>query len=283
MKAQELLKDAIDIHIHIGPDPNRRRRVNAYEAAVQAREAGMRAIFLKSHDYITTPLTYTIQELVPEIEVYGGVTLDFEVGGLNPAVVEVAGKLSSKIVWMPTFSSRHDMQKRNINGKGITILDQNGTILPVVREILAGIKHYGMTLATGHLSTQEIFVLLDEAARVGIERTVITHPLSISFGPTASIDDQKRMVREGVFIEHCFIAAMPTSDRMDPQKIAQAIRTIGPEHCIMSTDFGQIFNPPPVEGMRMFIETMLRYDITEDEIITMVRKNPAKVLGLSEV
>ncbi len=283
METPELLKDAIDIHIHMGPDPNRRRRVNAYEAAIQAREANMRGIVLKSHDYITTPLTYTIQELVPEIEVYGGVTLDFEVGGLNPVVVEVAGKLASKIVWMPTFSSKNDKQKRNVEGEGITILAQNGTILPVVREILELIKHYGMTLATGHLSTQEIFALLDEAARTGIERIIITHPLSISFGPTASIDDQKRMIREGVFIEHCFIATMPTSDRMDPQKIAHAIRAIGPEHCIMSTDFGQIFNPPPVEGMRMFIETMLRYDITEDEIITMVKKNPAKVLGLAEI
>ena len=48
----------------------------------------------------------------------------------------------------------------------------------------------------------------------------------------------------------------------------------------MSTDFGQISNPVPVEGMRIFVETMLRYSITEDEIITMVRKNPALALGL---
>jgi imidazolonepropionase-like amidohydrolase len=281
METSKLIKGAIDIHIHAGPDPNRRRRVSAYEAVTQARDAGMRAIVLKSHDYITTPLAYTIQQFVPEIEVYGGLSLDFEVGGLNPAAVEVAGKLASKIVWMPTFSSKNDMQKRKVEGKGITILDQNGTILPVVKEILGLIKHFGMTLATGHLSTQEIFVLLDEAARTGIQRIIITHPMSLSFGPTASIEDQKRMIREGVFIEHCFIATMPTSDRIDPQKIAQAIRVVGPQHCIMSTDFGQIFNPPPVEGMRMFIETMLKYDITEDEIITMVKKNPARVLGLS--
>ena len=282
METIELMRDAIDIHIHTGPDPNRRRRVNAYEAAIQAREAGMRAIVLKSHEYVTTPLAYTIQALVPEIEIYGGISLDFEVGGLNPPAVEAAGKLKSKIVWMPTFSSRNDMQKQNINEKGITITDQSRKILPAVSEILKLIKDYGMVLATGHLSTHEIFVLLDEAKSIGIEHIIVTHPLSISVGPTASIDEQKRMIKEGVFIEHCFVATMPTSDRLDPKKIAQAIRAIGPKHCIMSTDFGQILNPPPVEGMRMFIETMLRYDITEDEITTMVRKNPAKVLGLSE-
>ncbi len=42
MDAPDLMKGSIDIHIHIGPDPLRRRRVTAYEAAIQAREAGMR-------------------------------------------------------------------------------------------------------------------------------------------------------------------------------------------------------------------------------------------------
>ena len=52
MDAPDLMKGSIDIHIHIGPDPLRRRRVTAYEAAIQARDAGMRGIILKSHHYI---------------------------------------------------------------------------------------------------------------------------------------------------------------------------------------------------------------------------------------
>ena len=280
MDACQLMKGAIDIHIHIGPDPNRRRRVTAYEAAIQAKEAGMRGIVLKSHDYITTPVTYLLQQMISGIELYGGLSLDFEIGGLNPHAVEMAGKIHTRVVWMPTFSSDWNMQLRKGEGKGITILAQAGRILPVVTEILELIKKYDMTLATGHLSTGEIFALLDETRRVGVKRTILTHPLSFSFGCRASLDEQKRMVGEGVYIEHCFIAAMPTSDRIDPQEIADAMRAVGPEHCIMSTDFGQIFNPVPVEGMRMYIETMLRCGITDEEIITMVRKNPAQALGL---
>jgi len=280
MGTAEILKGAIDIHIHIGPDPNRPRRVTAFEAAIQAKEAGMRGIVLKSHDYITTPVTYIIQQQVPGIELYGGLSLDFEVGGLNPSAVEMAGKIHTKMVWMPTFSSKSDHQKKKIEGKEITVLDQNGKILPVVTEILELIKKYDMTLATGHISTEEIFALLDGVRRVGVERTIITHPMSLSFGSRAPVEEQKKMIREGVFIEHCFIATMPTSDRIDPQRIADAMRAVGPEHCIMSTDFGQIFNPPPVEGMRMYIETMGRCGIKEEEIIAMVRKNPARALGL---
>jgi imidazolonepropionase-like amidohydrolase len=55
---------------------------------------------------------------------------------------------------------------------------------------------------------------------------------------------------------------------------------VGAEKCIMSTDLGQIWNPPPVEGMRMFIVTLIKYGISEKEIILMAKKNPAKLLGL---
>jgi imidazolonepropionase-like amidohydrolase len=48
----------------------------------------------------------------------------------------------------------------------------------------------------------------------------------------------------------------------------------------MSTDLGQIWNPLPVEGMRMFIVTLIKYGISEEEIILMAKKNPAKLLGL---
>ena len=280
MDTLELIKGAIDVHIHIPPDPNRRRRLTAYEAVIQAKEAGMRGIVLKSHDYVTTPVTYLLRQLVTGIEIFGGLALDEEVGGLNPSAVEMAGKIHTHIVWMPTFSSQCDMQKKKIPGKGLSILDSQGKILPVVTDILERIKKYDMTLATGHISTPEIFALLDEAQKIGIQRTIITHPISVSFGCSASLEEQKKMVRQGVFIEHCFIATMPTGDRIDPQRIADAMRAVGPENCIMSTDFGQIFNPPPVEGMRMYIETMLRCGITEEEIIKMVRKNPARALGL---
>ena len=282
MDVRELMKGAIDIHVHIPPDSNFRRRLNAYEVVTQAKEAGMRGVVIKSHDYITTPLSYTLQILIGGIEIYGSLALNYELGGLNPAAVTAAGKMGTKVVWMPTFSSKNDMQKKGLENRGITILDETGEILPVVTEILQIIKHYDMTLATGHLSTRETFKLIEEAKRVGIRRTIASHPMSRSLGADASLEDQKKMIREGVFIEHCFIVTMPTSDRLDPKKMGEAIRAVGPEHCIMSTDFGQIFNPPPVEGMRMFIETMLNCGITEDEIILMVRVNPAKALGLSK-
>ena len=63
-------------------------------------------------------------------------------------------------------------------------------------------------------------------------------------------------------------------------RIVEAIRAVGAEHCVMSTDLGQAFNPTPAEGMRMMIAYMLRCGITEKEMELMVKVNPAKLLGL---
>ena len=104
--------------------------------------------------------------------------------------------------------------------------------------------------------------------------------LAVGAGRSLSIEDQLKMVRPGVYFEHCFTGCMPHSDRMDPGNIVDAVRAVGPENCILSTDFGQITNPPPVEGMRMYIEMMLSLGINPDEITTMIKTNPAKALGL---
>jgi microsomal dipeptidase-like Zn-dependent dipeptidase len=68
-----------------------------------------------------------------------------------------------------------------------------------------------------------------------------------------------------------------------PENIAAAIQSVGTEHCVMSTDYGQKKNVPPVEGMRLFIAEMLRCGIAETAIETMVARNPRALLDMSSV
>ena len=68
--------------------------------------------------------------------------------------------------------------------------------------------------------------------------------------------------------------------RRDPKLMAEAIRVVGAERCILSTDLGQVYNPAPAEGMRMMIGYMLKCGLTEKEIELMVKTNPARLLGL---
>ena len=92
---------------------------------------------------------------------------------------------------------------------------------------------------------------------------------------------QQRLAKKGAFIEHCFANTMPFPDRIHPMKMVEAIKAVGAEHCIMSTDFGQVYNPAPTEGMRVAIATMLKCGLSENEMELLVKVNPAKLLGLS--
>jgi predicted metal-dependent phosphotriesterase family hydrolase len=110
---------------------------------------------------------------------------------------------------------------------------------------------------------------------------VITHPTDKEFAENHfTVDDLKELAAIGAFIEFTLVGMLPNEFCHDPAQIAQTIKTIGPEHCIVSTDLGQPQNPLPVEGMRLFIATLLHHGITQKEVELMIKSNPASLLDL---
>ena len=79
---------------------------------------------------------------------------------------------------------------------------------------------------------------------------------------------------------HTFVACMPAHDRLDPQRILEAIQEIGAEKTILSSDFGHDHNPPPFEGMRMAIHTLKRLGISQKEMDFMTKLNPGRLLDI---
>ena len=125
------LTGAADLHCHFGPDPHFKRSVDAFEAATEARAAGHRAVVLKSHSFPTASLAWSVGEHVDGIDVFGGICCDREIGGVNPAAVEVALRLGAKIVWLPTLSSRQDVvngiaEQLGIPGPGLVVTGDDG-------------------------------------------------------------------------------------------------------------------------------------------------------------
>lgn len=277
--ARKLLRGAIDFHVHTSPDPYRQRCVDAYSAALQAKELGMRALVLKSHDYPTTPVAQTVERLVKGIGVIGSLSLNYSVGGINPQAVEVSALMGAKVIWMPTFSSVPDRKRMKLDG-GICILEEDGNVLPQVSKILALVKEYDLVLCTGHISKEEIFALAEEVFAMGIEKFVITHPLAETVGDSLGLEIQKELADKGAFIEHCFIATRPFYGGLDPKKIVEAIRYVGVEKCILSTDFGQIDSPNPAEGMSMMVASMLDCGLKEEELEVLLKRNPATIMNL---
>src|SRR5512136_1298146 len=185
-QAKEMLQGVIDFHIHTGPDIYP-RLLNDIEVARQAKRAGMKAILIKSHATITGDRAQ-IAQTVAGFPVFGGVALNWHVGGLNKYAVECAAKLGARQVWMPTTHATNYLKyvdhvpmfaksmPKDI--KGISILKEDGRLVPELAPILEIIAQYGLILATGHLSPEEGLALISEAKKAGIDKVVVTHPVA---------------------------------------------------------------------------------------------------------
>jgi len=292
----ELLQGAVELHAHAYPEFSLRMRgrVNDIQWAELARAAGMKAIVMKSQVFPTVERAQLVRKVVPGIEVFGGITLNHPMGGLNPVAVEVAAELGGKLIWMPTWGSKNDLSKsqfyltrmkgfiKSLNSvvpgpeQGIEILEA-GKLKPVVKEIVQIARDHRMAISSGHISVQESLVLVEECTKQGVP-FMLAHPFSRSVG--ASIEEQKEVAKRGGYVEHCFITAMPMHQRLELSKIVEAIREVGPAQTVLTTDAIQTWNPPPPELMRMYVASLLYLKMEEDLIAKMIKENPAKILGL---
>jgi hypothetical protein len=280
--ARELVVGAIDMHCHHGPDPHRERSVDAAEAVAEAEALGMGAVVLKSHAYPTGPIAVLMQKTVQRLRVFGGICCDFEVGGLNPAAVEVALRTGAKVVWMPTFSSVVDRRKLRLPGPGIPVVDGDGRVVAAVEEILRLAKAHDAVVATGHIDLPEQFAVVRAAHGVGT-KVVMTHALETLVGPDHRLEDVVALADAGATIEFTYLTCIPGgfAATEDPATFARAMMTVGPERALMSTDFGQVKSPHPADGMRLFIDEMLRCGVPPAAIDLLARRNPARLLGLA--
>ena len=288
-KVDELTRGSIDMHLHCAPDPKVPRRVNGYQAAYWARMAGMRAIVLKSDYYPTAPIATAVRSAVPEVATFGAINLETMLtGGFSeylPVLIEQHAKMGAKVVWMPTFDANYPFQVRpGEEDKGLRILDENGEKIPEVWKVLEPtmevIKKYDMVLASGHLGPEESIALFRRAVEMGITKMVATHPFTSFVWPAYPMEAVRELAQLGACIEFTFRDLMPLCGSGNPQVFVDAVREVGAEHCIMSTDLGQSTDAIPADGMHMFIAHMMQYGCSYEEVERMVKKNPARLLGL---
>src|ERR1700683_3466161 len=147
----QTLAGAIDMHAHSDPD-GVPRSIDAIDLARLAKSRGMRAIVLKNHYEPTASLAYLVRKEVPGIEVFGGISLDLTVGGVNPAAVEWMSKVKGgygKVVWMPTFDSEYQVTQSKQN-RPFARVSKDGKLLPEVVQVIGVIAKHDMVLETGH-------------------------------------------------------------------------------------------------------------------------------------
>jgi hypothetical protein len=274
-----LLEGAIDVHVHSYPD-DRPRSIDAIEVAKLAHLRKMRAIVLKNHYDSTAGLAFLVRKVVPDIEVFGGVALNLTVGGINPAAVEHMAAVSGgwgRIVWMPTFDAENQVRTSKENRPFVSVT-RNGELLPAVGEVIAVIAKRDLVLATGHSAPPEGLLIVREAKRQGVQRMIVTHAMNTPV--SMSMADMQEAARLGAFIEFVggSLTAPDAETRMN--RYAEAIRQIGPEFCILSSDLGQQGNALPPDGFGEFLVSLRRRGFTSQEVDRMAKQNPARLLGL---
>ncbi|MEM3434038.1 MAG: DUF6282 family protein [Candidatus Methanomethyliaceae archaeon] len=271
------LEGFIDMHIHTAPDV-RERCCDDMEAARAAKREGLRAILIKSHVTSTADRAALAEKYVGGIRVFGGLVLNMQVGGLNPAAVEAALKMGAKEIWFPTFSAQHQLRQEG-KGGGVTIFAEDGTIRPEVYEIVDLIHRANAILATGHLSVEETVALVSLARERGVSKIVVTHPEAPFIRMSAEL--QVALSQKGVFFERCYVnTTHAVGNPVTIQEIAASIRLVGVGSTILSTDFGLASLPHPVDGLREYLSRLADEGFGDRELIRMASENPALLLDI---
>jgi hypothetical protein len=269
------LEGLVDLHVHTEPDV-RQRSCDDLELAREAKRVGARAVVIKSHHFVTADRAAIARAAVPGVGVFGGVTLNPSVGGLNPAVVEAAITVGAKIVWLPTlFATNHRKWEKKEGGVPVVT---GGVVVPAAQEIFRQIAAADIALATGHLAAAELHVTVATAWKCGVRRILINHPEHDIVA--LSIDQQRELRREfPVWFERCYAQPMGGGKyRSNFEANLRAIEALGAESTVLASDVGQIENPPWAECWERTAAFFAQRGMDAADWRRITQENPAAVL-----
>jgi hypothetical protein len=288
------LTGAVDLHTHVGPSMFD-RRVDGYECAVEAAEAGMDAVVMKEHHLPTAYGKAYIDRLLERdganIDVFGSLVCNYSNGGFNPFAVETAIGYGAKVIWGPTIDAKHHADVSGDLGgfldveageeyddvEGVTALS-DGKLREDVKRCIEKVAANDVVLALGHLSYRETKAMVEYAADLGHERVVIDHP---NYEITGLDHDQQRELAElGATLNFPFLGISEAYGWTTGADLAANIRAVGVDNCIVSSDGGQAKSPSAPEGLRTLGKALFAQGISEAEFTTMIETTPKELLGL---
>jgi hypothetical protein len=292
-----VIRGAIDLHSHLDPDGfgpgHNGRALDVMDMAKLAQDAGMRGFVIKMHYDQTADDAYLVRKQFPGLEVLGGIGTNFATGGLNPAAIRQMADVKGgfgRVVWMPTWDAKHYVEHHGNDRPFITVA-KNGQLLPETRAVISTIAQVNgktrgskgnLVVATGHNSPEEVLLMVKEARDLGLQ-VLVTHPLLESVG--MSLEQMQQAVKMGAYLE--FVSAFTLNEKTTLEYV-EAIRKIGPQYCIVSSDRGQGHGeeghdkpaPSPVDALSEAAQVLRKHGFGDADLALMFRTNPAKILGL---
>jgi hypothetical protein len=154
------------------------------------------------------------------------------------------------------------------------LLDDEGNLAPALHEIFSMIADADIILNLGHISFKEMTAIVPAAQRAGVKRIICDHP----FFSCLTLGQQSELADQGVWINFTAGELLPRWWRVSVADFAAAIRNVGVPRAVISSDCGQLHNPPMVEALRITCQLLLEDDFTADEIKRLLHHNPAELL-----
>ena len=291
----EWLRGVSDLHVYCLPCVYG-RLFDEVELAKQFRAVGYRAFVSKRHHCCNADSAKIVTKHVPGIKVFGGVVLNWSVGGLNPHAVDAAILMGAKIIWLgnmhagtlshKSFYSKynwhnlphnHTLKTRPIKewmvAPPLNLVDlETKELVPVMYDILDLIADAGdVILNTCHISYQECAVVVPAAIKAGITRIMIDHAHRFT------IDQQQTLASMGTYLEYDI-----PKDESKHKDIAEFVKTIGAKKCIITSGMGATTHCHPIDEMRHMMMSLKMNGISEKEVDLMTKITPAYLLGLDE-
>jgi hypothetical protein len=278
----------MDTHVHSAPDVFG-RSIDDREVASSYMERGVEALVLKNHVVTTADRAWFARQQAPGLAVFGGIVLNSAVGGINPDAVNWMWRMQGgfgRVVWFPTFDADHHVKHFEDAPEGIKVLDDDGDVLPEVREVLRICAEQDLVVQTGHLSPDEALAVIEAARDMGVDRIVVTHAqfevVNMSF------EQMKKAADMGAKLELCAMGTLMGPEahlawmrhwrEVKIEETASAIKEVGAENFLLASDLGQTGNPTPADGLQLFVTDLLNAGISQDEIKTMGREVTGRLL-----
>lgn len=296
-RARELVRGGFDLHVHISPDVVE-RRIDDVGLARRFDEVGLAGFVLKSHYLSTAERAAVVRRVVPGARALGAIVLNSAVGGMNPLAVEIAAREGARVVWMPTVDSvveqehlaaaestganlpvwaklQVELRERGVDSDPVPAAADGGELLPQTRAVLDVVAAHDMVLATGHLGRDEVFPVVAAAREAGVRHVVVTHPDYPA--QDFSVEEQVELADAGAFIERCFTT--PHTGKCSWERWIEGTRAVGAARTLLSSDLGQVQNPPVEDGLPLMADRLLDAGFSEAEVRVMAVENTRLLAG----
>jgi hypothetical protein len=294
----DLLKGAIDSHVHCCPHINT-RTITLFDAVRAAAGAGLRGLGLMDLFANTSGLAALANLELGHlgVEVFGGVILEPHVGGVSVRTVQTALKMGygpetgARFVSLPCHTTAHMARSERRSPAYIEsclAVPETGPLPDPLPEILDLCIAADVVFNLGHLSGPELVRMAQQAHARGCTRMLVP-------AGYLTLDEAQAVAATGAVLEYSFFVLSHATDvpqtmidaefhqfpRANFATCLEVVRNTDPTQVILSSDSGAFVLPPPVETFRTFLSMFTACGVPADRLRRMISDTPAQVFRLA--